>query len=93
MSKPHRWSTSVRVERGDESAFEKTCTSCGCIARDFEVWTKTFRAGVLVSGSMRKVWHFKKATDGVERKWRDSRPPCEPEIVTKRMASKPEKDT
>lgn len=75
--KPHRWSTSVRVERGGESAFEKTCTVCGCIARDFEVWTKTLRAGVLVSASMRKVAHFKRVTDAADREWRESRPPCE----------------
>lgn len=75
--KSHRWSTAVRVERDGESAFEKKCADCDCIARDVEVWTKTFRAGVLVSGSMRKVWHFKRATDASDRQWRESRPACE----------------
>lgn len=76
--KPHRWSNSVRVVRDGESAFEMTCTVCGCIARDFAVWTKTLRAGVMVSASMRKVAHFKKVTDPADRQWRESRPPCEP---------------
>lgn len=74
----HRWESFKRVDREGVSAFEKVCAVCGCIAREHEDWSQTFRGGVLVSATMRKVLHFKPATDAPGRQWRESRPGCVP---------------